>query len=232
MQLAGLQKTSVIDFPDQISAVVFTQGCNFYCPYCHNSQLIPLKLQEGKGLMPEEYFFDFLEKRKKLLDGVTITGGEPLLQQDLKEFMFKIKNEYNLLLKLDSNAANPKKLKELIESNLIDYLAVDIKFSWSNYGKLAPNNLISKIKKSAALIIDSDLVYEFRTTVVPGLHDKTEIEKIAQQIIGAKKYFIQNFRPVNTLAPELKKRRPFAPSELQELKESAEKYLENVQIRD
>jgi len=232
MRLAGLQKTSVIDFPDQISAVVFTQGCNFYCPYCHNSQLIPLKLPEGKELMPEEYFFDFLQKRENLLDGVTITGGEPLLQLDLKEFMFKIKNDYNLLLKLDSNAANPKRLKELIEADLIDYLAVDIKFSWSNYEKLAPAGLVSEISHSAAMMIDSDLDYEFRTTVVPGLHDKVEIEKIAQQIRGAKKYFIQNFRPVNTLDPKLRDQRSFAPSELQKFKLTAEKYLKDVQIRD
>jgi len=232
MRLAGLQKTSVIDFPDQISAVVFTQGCNFYCPYCHNSQLIPLKLPEGKELMPEEYFFDFLQKRENLLDGLTITGGEPLLQPDLKEFMFKIKNEHNLLLKLDTNASDLKRLKELIEADLIDYLAVDIKFSWPNYEQLAPSGLISGIKSSVELIINSNLDYEFRTTVVPGLHDKEELEKITQQIKGAEKYFIQNFRPVNTLDPGLKDQRSFAPSELEQFKLIAEKHLKNVQIRD
>lgn len=232
MKLAGLQKTSVIDFPDQISAVVFTQGCNFYCPYCHNSQLIPLKPGSGREAMPEDYFFNFLEKRNNLLDGVTITGGEPLLQQDLKDFMFKIKNEHKLLLKLDSNAADPKKLKELIEADLIDYLAVDIKFSWSNYDRLAPNNLVSKIRESVSMILDSEIKYEFRTTVVPSLHDKKEIEKIAQQIEGAERFFIQNFRPINTLEPELRNQRSFAPSELQEFKVTAEKYLENVRVRD
>lgn len=232
MRLAGLQKTSVIDFPDQISAVVFTQGCNFYCPYCHNSQLIPLKLPEGKELMPQDYFFDFLQKRKKVLDGVTITGGEPLLQPNLKEFMQKIKQDYGLLLKLDTNGSSSAKLQELIEAELIDYLAVDIKFSWPNYRQLAPVGLIPEIKDSVELIINSDLEYEFRTTVVPGLHDREEIEKIAQQIEGAENYFIQNFRPVNTLAPELRDQRSFAPSELQELKAAAEKHLKNVQIRD
>jgi pyruvate formate lyase activating enzyme len=231
MQLAGLQKTSVIDFPDQISAVVFTQGCNFHCPYCHNSQLIPMKISAEQELMPEEYFFNFLKQRKALLDGVTITGGEPLLQSDLKEFMLKIKKEHQLLLKLDTNAANFKKLKELIESDLIDYLAVDIKFSWANYQQLAPEGLVTGIKDSVEMIINSDLNYEFRTTVVPRLHDREEIEKIAQQIKGAEKYYIQNFRPVNTLAPELRKQRSFAPSELQELKAAAEKHLKNVQIR-
>lgn len=231
MLLAGLQKTSLIDFPDQISAVVFTQGCNFYCPYCHNSQLIPFDSSEAE-VMPEDYFFDFLQKRKTLLDGVTITGGEPLLQPDLKEFIFKIKNEYGLLIKLDTNGADSKKLKELITAGIIDYLAVDIKYSWSNYGQAASTKLIPEIKKSVFNIINSDLEYEFRTTVVPGLHDKAEIEKIAQQIKGAKNYFIQNFRPVNTLDPELRDQRSFAPSELQEFKLIAEKYLNNVGIRD
>lgn len=231
MKLAGLQKTSVIDFPDQISAVVFTQGCNFYCPYCHNSQLIPLEIPADE-LMPEEYFFDFLKQRKNLLDGVTITGGEPLLQPDLEEFIFKIKKDYNLKLKLDTNGSNTAELKKLIDAELIDYLAVDIKFSWSNYRQLAPEGLVSGIKNSVQMIIDSELDYEFRTTVVPGLHDREEIGKIAQQIKGAEKYFIQNFRPVNTLEPELSNSRSFAPSELDKFKKIAKKYLNNVQIRN
>ncbi|RAK11838.1 pyruvate formate lyase activating enzyme [Halanaerobium saccharolyticum] len=230
--MAGLQKTSVIDFPDQISAVVFTQGCNFYCPYCHNSQLIPLKLPSGKELMPESYFFGFLEQRQNLLDGVTITGGEPLLQSDLKDFLFKIKNDYNLLIKLDTNGSSSSKLQKLMEADLIDYLAVDLKFSWPNYKQLAPAGLISEIKRSVELIINSDVDYEFRTTVVPGLHDIEEIEKIAIQIKGAEKYFIQNFRPVNTLDPGLTNRRSFAPSKLEQFRLTAEKHLNNVQIRD
>ncbi|WP_114488924.1 anaerobic ribonucleoside-triphosphate reductase activating protein [Halanaerobium sp. ST460_2HS_T2] len=232
MRLAGLQKTSVIDFPDQISAVVFTQGCNFHCPYCHNSQLIKRELPPEQELMPEKYFFNFLENRKKLLDGVTITGGEPLLQQDLKEFMLKIKNDYNLLLKLDTNASSFKKLQEIIEAGIIDYLAVDIKFDWARYQELAPLTVIEDIKKSVELIINSDLNYEFRTTVVPGLHNQSQIQKIAAQIKGADKYFIQNFRPVNTLSPDLRERRSFAPSKLQEFKKTAEAYLREVHIRD
>ena len=232
MQLAGLQKTSVIDFPDQISAVVFTQGCNFYCPYCHNSQLIPMEISAERDLMPEDYFFDFLKQRKDLLDGVTITGGEPLLQPDLKKFMQKIKQDYDLLIKLDTNGSSSSKLKELLEAGLIDYLAVDIKFSWANYQRLAPEGLVTGIKDSVEMIINSDLNYEFRTTVVPGLHNREEIGQIAQQIEGAKKYYIQNFRPVNTLAPELRNSRSFAPSELDEFKLEAEKNLTDVQIRD
>ena len=232
MKLAGLQKTSVIDFPDQISAVVFTQGCNFYCPYCHNSQLIPLKLPEGKELMPESYFFDFLQKRKKLLDGVTITGGEPLLQPDLKEFILKIKQNYDLLIKLDTNGSNAAELKELIEAALIDYLAVDIKFSWSKYKELAPAVLLSEIKKSVELIINSSLNYEFRTTVVPELHTKEDIKTIAETIAGADKYCIQNFRSDFTLDSSLEKRRQFPESKLKEFKKMAESFVKEVQIRN
>jgi len=232
MKLAGLQKTSVIDFPDQISAVVFTQGCNFYCSYCHNSQLIPMEIPAEQELMPEEYFFKFLKQRENLLDGVTITGGEPLLQSGLKEFILKIKQNYNLLVKLDTNGSNAAKLKLLLDAELIDYLAVDIKFSWSNYQQLAPEKLVSEIKKSVQMIINSDLNYEFRTTVVPELHDEKEIEKIVRQLKGADKYFIQNFRPVNTLDPELRNSRSFAPSEINKFKQIAVKYLNDVQIRD
>lgn len=231
MKLAGLQKTSVIDFPDQISAVVFCQGCNFYCPYCHNKQLIPVETPAGEELMPQDYFFRFLKQREKLLDGITITGGEPLLQPNLKEFMLKIKEESNLLIKLDTNGSNFLKLKSLIKADLIDYLAVDIKFSWNNYEQVAPAELVSEIKKSVAMIINSDLKYEFRTTVVPKLHNISEIAKIAAQIKGADKYFIQNFRPLNTLAAELSQSRTFAPSELSKFRLEAEKYLNDVQIR-
>jgi pyruvate formate lyase activating enzyme len=190
-----------------------------------------MKISAEQELMPEEYFFNFLKQRKALLDGVTITGGEPLLQSDLKGFMQKIKQDYDLLIKLDTNAADSEKLKELIAAGLIDYLAVDIKFSWANYQQLSSEGLVTGIKDSVKMVINSDLNYEFRTTVVPGLHNREEIEKIAQQIKGAEKYYIQNFRPVNTLAPELRKQRSFAPSELQELKAAAEKHLKNVQIR-
>lgn len=232
MKLAGLQKTSVIDFPDQISAVVFTQGCNFHCPYCHNKQLIPKQSTAKKELMPESYFFNFLAKREKLLDGVTITGGEPLLQSNLKDFMLRIKENYDLLLKLDTNASNLTKLKELISADLIDYLAVDIKFSWANYQKLAPKKSLTEIKQTVDFIIASNLNYEFRTTVVPGLHDQEEIRKIVEQIKGAKKFFIQNFRPVNTLVEKLREQRSFAPSELEEFKIIAEKHLKNAAIRN
>lgn len=230
MKLAGLKKTSLIDYPNLISAVVFTRGCNFSCGYCHNSQLIDNKTT--KENMPEDIFFDFLSKRQQLLDGVVISGGEPTLQPDLKDFIKRIKTEYNLKIKLDSNGSNQSIIKELIKDNLIDYLAVDIKQSWDNYSDLSSEAILPELKKTFSLILNSELEYEFRTTVVPGWHDKKEIEKIAKTIQGADRYYIQNFKAVNTLDPALKERRSFAPTELQSFKEAAEKYLRVVKIRN
>ena len=230
MKLAGLKKTSLIDYPNLISAVVFTRGCNFSCGYCHNSQLIDNKAAEEN--MPEDIFFDFLSKRQQLLDGVVISGGEPTLQPDLKDFIKRIKREYNLKIKLDSNGSNQSIIKELIKANLIDYLAVDIKQSWDNYSNLSSEAIIPELKKTFSLILNSELEYEFRTTVVPGWHDEKEIEKIAKTIQGADRYYLQNFKAVNTLDPVLKGRRSFSSTELQSFKEAAEKYLRVVKIRN
>ncbi len=186
----------------------------------------------GDEDLPEELFFNLLEKRQKVLDGVTITGGEPVLQPDLKEFINKIRKNYDLKIKLDTNGSSSKILKELIAEELIDYLALDLKFSWDKYHLLAPKGVIIEIKKSIKLIMNSTLDYEFRTTVVPGLHDVSEIEKIAEAAQEAEKYFIQNFRPRNTLDPKLREKRSFAPSELKLFKKTAEKYIKNVGVRD
>ncbi|ADQ15647.1 anaerobic ribonucleoside-triphosphate reductase activating protein [Halanaerobium hydrogeniformans] len=230
MKLAGLKKTSLIDYPDLISAVVFTRGCNFKCGYCHNSQLINNKAE--KENMPEEIFFDFLDKRQGLIDGVVISGGEPTLQPDLKNFIKKIKRKHNLKIKLDSNGSNQRTIAELIKEDLIDYLAVDIKQSWNKYSDLSSEKIVPELKKTFSLILNSNVNYEFRTTVVPGWHDKREIEKIAKIIQGADRYYIQNFKAVNTLDPKLKNRRSFSPAELKNFKKIAEKYLSVVRIRN
>lgn len=222
----------MLDYPDNISAVVFTRGCNFHCAYCHNSHLIPMQPPPGDENLPEEIFFNLLEKRQKVLDGVTITGGEPVLQPDLKEFINKIRNNYDLKIKLDTNGSSSKLLRELIEEELLDYLALDLKLSWDKYHLLAPEGVVAEIKKSVKLIKNSNLDYEFRTTVVPGLHDILEIERIAEAAEGVDRYYIQNFRPRNTLDPNLREQRSFSPSELQKFKKMAEKYIKNVEIRD
>lgn len=186
----------------------------------------------GDEDLPEEILFNLLDKRQKVIDGVTITGGEPVLQPDLKEFINKIRNNYDLKIKLDTNGSSSKILKELIEEELLDYLALDLKFSWDKYHLLAPKGVVAEIKKSVKLIKNSNLDYEFRTTVVPGLHDILEIERIAEAAEGVDRYYIQNFRPRNTLDPNLREQRSFSPSELQKFKKMAEKYIKNVDIRD
>jgi len=232
MRLAGLRNTSLLDFPDRISAVVFTRGCNFSCGYCHNSQLIPMKAPPGDEDLPEDIFFSFLEKRRDLLDGVTITGGEPTLQPDLKDFIVKIREKHNLQIKLDTNGTDSKKIIELLEDGLLEYIAMDVKLGLDSYPLLAPKGVIPEIKKSVELIKNSNIDYEFRATVVPGMHDEKELNEIGRIVEGAEKFFIQNFRPVNTLDPKLRESRTFAPSELKKFKYVMENYVSKVKIRN
>ncbi len=231
MFIAGLQKTSLIDYPENIATVVFTQGCNFRCPYCHNPKLVSSE-REGDYL-DEKTLFDFLERRKNLLDGVVITGGEPSLQPDLTDFIKKVKAK-GFKVKLDTNGVRFPLLKSFIEDNLIDYLALDVKTTFAEYQELtgcSENDIIS-IKKSIEIIIGSGIAHEFRTTVVPGYHEEKHISEIASYLRGADKYVIQNFRPHNTLDPELKKFNPFTDKKLRAFKKAAEKYLDFVKIRN
>ncbi|MGC9344788.1 MAG: anaerobic ribonucleoside-triphosphate reductase activating protein, partial [Bacteroidales bacterium] len=205
MNLAGLQPTSLIDYPGTICAVVFTQGCNLTCPFCHNPGLIPY---QGPDHFPEEEFFAFLEKRKGKLDGISITGGEPLLQPDLIPFIKRI-NEMGFKVKLDTNGTLPKKLKEIINSGLLDFLAMDIKSSLQNYSKAVGGIDIDveKIKKSVELIRDFQK-YEFRTTVVPGLVSEQDIKAIGSWLEGIKNFSIQQFKNENTYASDYRELEP------------------------
>ncbi len=233
MKIGGLQKTSAIDYPGQLTAILFTQGCNLKCPYCHNPELISLKSDSPE--FDKEKFFSFLEKRKNILDAVTITGGEPTLQKDLISFIKKIK-DMNYLIKLDSNGLKPKILSRLINHNLLDYLAVDIKLPAELYGKLDAQMDLDKIKnnlqETIEIIEKAKLDYEFRTTVVPGLHSKSSFERTVKQIKGCQKFYIQNFRPHKTLNKSFENKRRFTARELNEFKEIAKKYVKNVYIRD
>jgi len=235
MKIAGFQKTSLIDYPGKIVSIVFTQGCNLKCPYCHNSELIPLESTDN-SYFPEEDIFDFLKMRKKLIDGVSITGGEPLLQPDLIDFIRRLKND-GLLVKLDTNGTNPIMLENLLKDNLLNYIAMDVKAPFAKY-KLATGvgYLNEKINFSIELIKDAgnkqSLDYEFRTTVVPGIHDDNDILEIGKLIKGAKNFYLQNFRPVNTYDPELMKITGFPPTKLTQFKEIISPYVDKVEIRE
>ena len=191
MKIAGYEKISLQDYPNHISTIIFTQGCNIKCPFCQNSTLIPL---EAENLIEEKEVLDYLSLRKNLLNGVTISGGEPTLQKDLKEFITKIK-EIGLDVKLDTNGINYNLLKELIEEKKIDYVAMDIKNSFSKYSKtcgMAKMNM-DNINKSIELLKENKVDYEFRTTVINELHTLQDILEIIK-MIGDSKYYLQNFR--------------------------------------
>ncbi|MFW5962028.1 MAG: anaerobic ribonucleoside-triphosphate reductase activating protein [bacterium] len=235
MKIAGLQKTSLMDYPGNISCIVFTQGCNMRCPFCHNPELISLQGKFEKSYLPLNYFWKFLEDKQKYLDGVVITGGEPTLQKNLVTFIKKIK-VMGLKVKLDTNGSNYKVIRNLINRELVDYIAMDVKLSLTNYNELFPikdDKIIKNIEDSILLLKHSkELDYEFRTTVVPGLHNIEEIEKIAQLLSGAKLLFLQNFQPDITLDKSFQEKKSFPESKLIEFREKAKKFIDHVEIRD
>ena len=192
MLLLGLQKLTLLDYPGKLACTVFTGGCDFRCPFCHNASLVE-DFNTAQRLN-EEDFFVFLEKRRGVLEGVCITGGEPTLQPDLKDFIIRIR-KMGFLVKLDTNGNHPDVLKSLAESGLLDYVAMDIKNSPQKYGKTAGNKSLdlSKIKESVEFLLQNNLDYEFRTTVVKELHTPQDIESAAKWIKGAKRYFLQGF---------------------------------------
>lgn len=198
MKIAGIQEISLIDWPGKIISILFFAGCNFRCPFCQNSDLV---LENGLDYLSVEEILNFLNKYEGWLDGVELTGGEPLLQAGLEEFISKIKGK-QFTVKLDTNGYLPQKLHYLIENSLIDYVAMDIKTSLNpqKYSIASGREIdIEKIKESINLIINSDIDYEFRTTFVPLLVEAEDILEIARYIKNAKRYIIQKFKPHDTL---------------------------------
>ena len=251
MKISGLQKFTMVDFPGLIAATVFTRGCTFACPFCHNPELVvPEKFIP---LMDNDEIMVFFEKRKKQLKGVCITGGEPTLQRDLPGFIQKLK-AMGYKIKLDTNGTNPEMLEILIKSANIDYIAMDIKSSIPKYTmtvsssqfpvpneklktdklnenwKLKNENLIAIIKRSIRLIMQSDIDYEFRTTVCHPIHAVTDFEEIGKLIKGAKRYYIQNFVQSKHI-DEHQKFKSFSDEELSSAKKTMKKYIKEVELR-
>lgn len=191
MKICGLQKTTLLDFPGHVAATVFTGGCNFRCPFCHNSDLLG---NDGPPAFTVEEILAFLAKRRGILEGVAITGGEPTLQSDLREFIWNVR-ELGYRIKLDTNGYRPDVLKALCGEGLIDYVAMDIKTCQERYPLVAgiPSVNIEKIKESADFLKTGTVPYEFRTTVVRELHRAEDFEKIARWLEGCSQYFLQNF---------------------------------------
>jgi pyruvate formate lyase activating enzyme len=218
MLIGAFQKFSLIDYPDKISCIVFTQGCNFRCPYCHNPELVDRR-QFMPTIMPR-LFFEFLEKRVKKIDAVVITGGEPTIQSDLQEFIEKIK-ELGFLVKLDTNGSHPEVLSALIQKKLLDYIAMDIKAPLALYKRISGVSTNgfknSDILKSIKLIINAAVNHEFRTTIVKDLLSKENILQIADMAKGAQKFVLQNFVPSKTLDHRFMESTPFSQTDLDEV---------------
>ena len=187
--IEGLQKVTLLDYPKKVACTVFTKGCNFNCSFCQNSSLIKC----DKGKISEEEVLEYINKRKNILDGVVVTGGEPLVQKDIKEFIKKVK-DLGLLVKLDTNGSNPKVLKELINEKLVDYVAMDIKNIFLKYKiTIGKNTTLKNIEESIKILKESSIEYEFRTTIVKELHTIDDIRKICEFIGKKSKYYLQNF---------------------------------------
>ena len=193
MEIHGLQKLTLLDYPGHMSATVFTGGCNFRCPFCHNSELVlnPASVP----LIPEKEVLAFLASRARMLEGVAITGGEPTLQSDLPEFIAKVR-ALGYKVKLDTNGQSPAVLERLLKAGLLDYVAMDIKNSRDRYGATIgiPNFRTDAVEASVALLMGGKVPYEFRTTVMKELHDTSSFEDIGRWIAGARHYYLQPYR--------------------------------------
>ena len=228
-----LEKSSLLDYDGKISAVLFTSGCNFRCPFCHNPELVLPK--DNFEYLSTDYLLKFLKKRQHKLDAIVITGGEPLIGNIgyLVKFLQIIKSETDYLVKLDTNGYNPLAIKKMIDLGVVDYWAMDIKNSLEKYSITTGVNVATKlVTDSIALIMNSQVDYEFRTTVIPDLHTDDSVNKIGQLIKGAKKHFIQNFRSGKTLDPTYSKKIGFSPKKLKDFQEIMSKYVQLVAIRE
>lgn len=191
MKILGIEKVSFVDYEGKMCATIFTGGCNYRCPFCHNGGIVLGKYNE----ISESDIFDYLKTRTGLLDAVTISGGEPTLQPDIKEFILKVR-ALGFLVKLDTNGTNPECLIDLLQNNLLDYVAIDIKTNFGDYNKVSgvTNSLTDKVKKSIEYIKNSGVDYELRTTLVNEFHTKDTIVNMAKELAGQKRLYLQKFK--------------------------------------
>ena len=224
----GIQKLSLLDYPTKMATTLFTGGCNFKCPFCHNRDLV--FLDENENEIPLDDIFSFLTERKNILDGVCISGGEPLLQKGLKDFIIQVK-KLGLSIKVDTNGSQYEKLKELIDEGLIDYVAMDIKNSKDKYAMTIDVNGfdLSAVEKSVELLKESKVDYEFRTTIVKEFHTLDDMQKIGEWLKGAKRYFLQSY--VDSENVIKKGLHAHDKATLEQFRESLTNYIEHVELR-
>jgi pyruvate formate lyase activating enzyme len=229
MRIGGLQKLTLIDYPGQLAATVFTLGCSMRCSFCHNPELVIVG--QGAESFKEKDFFDFLKKRQGKLTGVCLTGGEPTIQPDILEFALKIK-KLGFKVKLDTNGTRPDVVRKMIKEKAADYIAMDVKNSLKNYD-LATGIKTDKdrIKLSVEIIKNSRLPYEFRTTVVPGIHREEDFLSIAEWLKGSRAYWLQKYQDIKILDPRLKKKVPTRELDLEKIKKMIEKNFKQIGVR-
>lgn len=229
MEFGGLTPSTLIDYPGKIAAIVFTIGCNFRCPYCHNPELVDETVEIRKS---EEEVLAFLERRRGHIDGVVITGGEPTMHgESLLSFMQKVKT-LGFLVKLDSNGTNTEFLRTATERNIVDYFAMDIKAPIEKYHEAVGRPVdVQAISASIAFLKTSGIPYEFRTTVVKSITTPDDVVEIAKSIEGAEAYYIQKFVPNNILNPQLKRKVSYTDDEYAMLADLARTYVPFVGIR-
>jgi len=231
MRIGGIQPLSLVDFPKKLAAVVFTVGCNFRCPFCHNPSLVVNSRENTDKIgtfVSEDDVFDFLNQRKNQLDGVVISGGEPTLHQDLPEFIEKIR-ALGYAVKLDTNGSNPEMLRSLINS--VEYVAMDIKHTWDNYPRAAGITDVEKIQQSVEILLQEKVDYEFRTTIIRELHSPEDIVEISKQIRGARNYALQEFVPKVTLDPNFRNKHPFDREQLSAIEPQILRNVRRLDIR-
>ncbi len=228
MIIHGLQKLTLVDYPGKCACILFSGACNFRCPFCQNGSLV--LSPENEPVIPEDEIFSFLKKRKRMLEGVVVTGGEPTINSDLIPFLGRIK-EIGYSVKLDTNGYMPKVLEDAVRSGFVDYVAMDIKTSLDEYSVLSGVKTdTERIEESIDFLLSGEVDYEFRTTVVEELHNASNFEKIGEKIKGARRYFLQSFVPSeDTISggfttPSLER--------MENYKEILKNYIENVSIRD
>ncbi|KAF0158987.1 MAG: pyruvate formate lyase activating enzyme [Syntrophaceae bacterium] len=229
MKIGGLQKVSLIDYPGKISAIIFTQGCNFRCPYCHNPELVEQKLY--RPCLSEKDILAFLTTRQGKLDAVTITGGEPTLQKDLIPFIKKIRN-MGFAVKLDSNGSQPDVLASMIQERLLDFVALDVKAPIEKYQSVVQIPVaIDVIRESIRLVLKAKIQHEFRTTILASLLTAKDILAIVREIAGAKRYALQKFQPARTLNKRYIQEKTYSDEEFLKIKKQLEKNVPLIIIR-
>jgi len=230
MKIGGLQKLTLIDYPGKPACTVFIAGCNLACPWCHSPELVvPQKIKKTPEIK-KEFLFDFLKKRKNVLEGVVICGGEPTIHSELADFIKEI-NKIGYEVKLDTNGTKPEALKKLIEENLLDYIAMDVKYPLENYKKAAGVIVKAGVLKKSISLIKGMKNHEFRTTVVPGIHEKKDILDIAEAIKGAKRYYLQRFRGDITVDESFTGKDSPDPQFLEEVRSEIKDFFEICEIR-